>query len=328
MLGVVIVYRIGESLSKLAFGAFQKEKRSEIIGKTLTYKGLITAASVLVLAWLSGGSAVVVGAAVAMITILFAVLWDLPTAIKLNQPTAPAPAQFLTAAITDFAAHVRIFKRALPLGVDSWLSSMTLNTPKYYVSATMGLGTLGVFGVLMQLAYSIQLLIGAVGHTGVAPLSELKQKGDRTAFWRLLYKMVASSLLIGVLAVAAGTLIIPPAFGWLVGPEYNRTWVVLTLLVASCITGTQRILSKATQACGSYYAYLFFDVIIFIGSFTTSYLLVERMGLTGAALALVVAFTLGLVATLFHTRFLLWPADANTNSIKPVKPASPKPSTK
>lgn len=328
VLAVVTIFRVGESLSKLAFGAFQKEKRSELIGKTLTYKGLLTATTVMILGWLSGGSAVIVGGAVATIAILFATLWDLPKAIKLNQPEAPAAAAFLTAALTDFSAHRRIFKRALPLGVDSWLSSLTLNMPKYYVNATMGLATLSVFGLLMQLAYSIQLLIGAVGHTGVAPLSELKQKGDRPAFWRLLGKMAGSSLLIGILAAVAGTLIIPTTFAWLVSPEYNRPWVVFTLLVASCLTGSQRILSKATQACGSFYSYLLFDVIIFMGSFIASILLIERMGLPGAALALVIAFGLGLLATLFHTRYLLWPNDADGNRTLETASKSSKPSIK
>lgn len=304
---VVTIFRIGDSLSNLAYGGLQRMAHTELVGKSLTIKGLITIPLVLLVAWISGGSAVLVGVGMATVSILIAIFRDLPNAFALNQPDTRLSLQLLPIALTDFPAHIRITKRALPLGIDSLLSSLILNIPKYYVHAIMGMASLGVFGLLMQLAYSVQLLIGAVGHTGVAPLAELKANGERERFWKLLSKMSLTSLLVGILAAIGGTLVIPKTFAFLLGAEYDQPLLVMLLLIASCLTGTQRTISRATQATGNYLAYMIFDVLIFLGSLSMSNLLIAPLGLVGAAGALVVAFGIGLLATLIHTHYLLWP---------------------
>lgn len=126
--------------------------------------------------------------------------------------------------------------------------------------------------------------------------------------------MSLTSLVVGILAAIGGTLVIPKMFAFLLGAEYDQPLLVLLLLIASCLTGTQRTISRATQATGNYLAYMIFDVLIFLGSLSMSNLLIAPLGLRGAAGALVVAFGIGLLATLIHTRYLLWPKNQNIDS--------------
>ena len=309
IIAVVTAFRIGDSLSNLAFGGFQRAERSDLVGKTLTVKGIISVVAVLAVGYISQGSAVATGLAMAAISIYFGAFRDIPAAWAINEPASPVSLGRIQEAMKDVGTSLRIAKRALPLGFDASISSLALNVPKYCVEAFFGTGALGVFGLLMQLAYSIQMLVGAVGHTGVSVLAKLRLENSRDQFWRLFNRMLGTSLAVGAVAVIGGTLVLPKVFGYFLGPSYDQPWLMALLLVASCLTGAQRTAGRATQACNRYFAYTLFDVVIFSVSLIASLLLVEHYKLYGAAISLVLAFATGLLITLGHTRFGLWPRD-------------------
>ncbi len=302
----ICLYRTGDSISNLSFGGFQRMQRADLIGRSLTPKGIIAIAMVALVAWLSGGNATIAAFAMGLLTISWALFFDLPGSWKLNEPEQPLSVACMTESALDFQSIFRISKRSLPLGFDAFVASLALNSPKYCIEYYWGSAALGVFGLLFQLAFSIQMLIGAVGHTGVSILSESfrDQKPDR--FWRLLNRMLFSSMAVGVLATIVGTLVIPTTLGFILGPEYNQPLLVFLLLLGSTLAGTQRTAGRATQACGNYFWYTAFDIIICLGSLTTSLLLVKSLGLSGGALGIVIGFTLGLTVTLIHTYGLLW----------------------
>ena len=198
----------------------------------------------------------------------------------------------------------RIIKRSLPLGLDAFVSSMTLNIPKYCVEYWLGTKALGVFGMLFQLAFSIQLLIGAVGNTGVSMLSESYKNKDSQRFKRLFQRMLITSIFISLLALIGGTLFIPPVMS-LIKPELDQQWLVFLLLTGSTLAGIRRIGGRVTQASGNYIWYMIIDLAQCFGSGLISIWLVKSMELPGAAIAIIVGFTIGLVLTYVHTYFLL-----------------------
>lgn len=302
----ICIFRCGDSISNLSFGGFQRMQRAELIGKSLTPKGIIAVVTVALVAYLSSGSAIIAAFAMGILCLSWALIFDLPQAWKLNEPDQQLSVACLKTAATDFSAIFRIAKRSLPLGIDAFIASLALNSPKYCIEYFLGTKALGVFGVLFQLAFSIQMLIGAVGHTGVSVLSESFRDKQPARFWRLLNRMLLSSLAVGTLATIGGTLVLPPVLGAILGQEYNAPMVVFVLLLGSTLAGTQRTAGRATQACGSYLWYTAFDVVICLGSLTTSLLFVKSMGLTGGAAAIAVGFSLGLIVTLIHTYGMLW----------------------
>ena len=312
---VIAAYRIGDSLSNLAFGGFQRVQQSDLVGKTLSIKGPVSIVAVLMVTWLSGGSAILTGLVMAIISIYFGLFRDIPAAWKLNQPESPVSFEAVRTAMSDMSTSFRIAKRALPLGFDACISSLALNVPQYCVEAYFGTGTLGVFGLLMRLAYSIQMFVGAVGHTGVSVLAKLRQDNSRSQYWRLFNRMMGTSVVVGAIAIIGGTLVLPKLLGYFLGANYDLPWLLATLLVASCLTGTQRTAGRATQSCNQFFAYASFDVIIFSTSFIASWLLVPNYKLQGAATSLVLAFGIGLVVTLIHTWYMLWPDSNKLNSL-------------
>ena len=153
-----------------------------------------------------------------------------------------------------------------------------------------------------------------MGHTGVSLLSKQRNENKRHAFWRLFNKLLLTSVLVGIAAIVGGIIVLPLVMNWTLGAKYGNFWLIFTLLLASCLTGAQRIAGRATQACGNYFAYTMFDVIMFLVSTAASLVLVKQFGIVGAGAAISIAFAVGLSVTLFHTYRLLWPEEAESES--------------
>ena len=304
----IILYRVGESISNLSFGGYQRMQVSDRIGKTLTVKGFVALSVLGVLIPLTG-NAIYAALAMAIISFWFALLRDLPNAWKMNEPDCKLSVGSVALAMKDFEASRRIVRRSLPLGFDAFISSLAFNSPRYAIQYWVGTSALGVFGVLSQFAWSLQLLVGAVGHAGVSVLSKHRMDNNRKQFWRLFNRMLASSAIAGVIAVAAGSIVIPRVIGYFLGPQYNNFYLVLGLLAASCLAGGLRTAGRATQATGEYFAYLMFDVVVFAVSAIASIIFVQIFGLNGGAIALVLAFGSALVVALVHTYRFLWPEE-------------------
>ena len=297
----LIAYRIGESISNLSFGGYQRLQFSDRIGSSLTIKGIICLCVMAIIIPLAQGNAGIAAMTMAAISLTWALFVDLPGSWKLNEPKYSLTLSSVIASLADVSSVTRIAKRSLPLGFDALVSSLALNTPKFCIEAWFGTAALGVYGVLSQLAFSIQMLIGAVGHAGVSVLSSLFRKEDKTPFWRLLNKMILASFVVGVIAIIGGTIVVPPVMTRLLGPNYNETLLFFLLLLASCFAGVQRTAGRATQACGSYFTYTLFDIVIFLTTSISALLFVKQYGVVGAATSVSIGFAVGLFITLVHT---------------------------
>ncbi|QEG22327.1 lipopolysaccharide biosynthesis protein [Mariniblastus fucicola] len=296
----MIAFRIGDSLSNLSFGGYQRMQESDRIGKSLTWKGIVCLSLLAIVIPMSSGQAWVATMFMAAISLTWAITIDLPGAWRLNESDYPLTFTSAIEFVKDLSASARIAHRSLPLGFDALMSSLALNMPRYCIEYFFGTAALGVFGVLSQLAFSIQLLIGAVGHAGVSVLSSLFQQDNNQPFWRLLHRMLLASVGVGVVAIIGGSLVMPELLGWLLRPQLNETLLLFLLLVASGLAGIQRTAGRATQACGSYFVYTMFDVVIFATSAISSLLLVKHYGVFGAATSLILAFAAGLLVTLIY----------------------------
>ena len=305
----ILAYRVGESISNLAYGGLQRQQSSHLIGGSLTMKGIAALALLAVIVPLTSGNAIVAACGMAVVSIIWGIFRDLPLAWKINSPETPISKQVVLDGIRNITACKRIAKRAFPLGFDAGISSIALNAPKYSIEYFLGTDILGVYGILAQLAFSMQKLIGAIGHTGVPVLSKQRSQNNRKGFWRLFNRLLGSSIAVGLLSVLGGTLVIPYVMNICLGPDYGDYWLMFSLLLASCLAGAQRIAGRATQACSRYFAYTMFDVVIFIVSIVASILLVRSYGAFGGGIALSVAFGVGLVVTLVHTYRFLWPLE-------------------
>ncbi len=312
----IVAFRIGESLSNLAFGGLQRVHSSDLIGKSLTGKGILSLLTIAFVIPLTSGNEVAAAVAMAIVSVCWATFYDVPLAWKLNQPDTPLTFASVGVGLKDFSACRRIGIRAFPLGFDAGISSLAMNAPKYCIEYYVGTNALGVFGLLSQFAFAMQKLIGAMGHAGVGVLSKHYSSNNRKQFWRLFNRMLGSCIAVSLASVVGGTLVIPFLASAILGPEYGNPWLILGLLLASALTGMQRIAGRATQACGQYLAYTLFDVLIFSVSSVTSFHLVQNFGEVGGAFALVISFAVGLMATLFHAYRLLWPQSSEPVVIK------------
>ena len=244
----IVFYRIGESLSNLSYGAMQRVQAGHSAGRSLVLKGLLTIIILSVIVPVSSGNALVTAIAMASVSLCWSIVWDLRRAFVLSSINIRKVGFLGIKRNINFQDIFQLAKKSSPLGLDAGITSLALNAPKYFIEAWLGTEALGVFGLLWQLTYSMQKLIGAIGHAGVSRLAKYKFDDAREKFWRLLNKLVVSTVLIGVFVVFFGTLILPWVLGHLLGPTYSSTSVILALLVSSALAGLFRIIGRAVQA--------------------------------------------------------------------------------
>lgn len=312
LLAGLLLFRVGDSFSNLSFGGYQRVNAADEIGRSLTAKGIVTLIAIAVVIPLTK-DAIWAAATMGLISIYWGLFRDLPGAWSRNESELPLRWSTLWNE-TDFQAVLRVTKRSLPLGFDSFVSSLSLNMPRYCIEYSFGRDALGVFGVIQQLAFAVQMLIGAVGHTGVSVLAERRKRGDSTGFWRLFNRMIATSAGLGVLAIVGGGSVLPWLLPMALGEAYlDQFWLILTLLAASCLAGMQRMAGRGIQASGSYFIYTAMDCLLFVGTTIAALTLVPKMGSVGGALALVIGFIVSIVATFIYVYWRLWPKGSESS---------------
>lgn len=317
IIALMTAYRVGDSISNLSYGNMQRAQQTDIVGSALTGRGLIYLAAILIVIPLTSGNEVILAGVMAAIALLWAFLKDLPRAWQLEEGSPGFGWHALSDGLKNPAGCWRVAKRTIPLGFDAGISSLALNTPRYCIKAWWGADVLGVFGLLTQLAFAIQKFVGAMGHTGVSLLSKHFNENKPKAFWRLFNRLLLGSSALGALSILLGTILIPILLGSFLGPSYDNRLLVFILLLASALTGIQRIAGRATQASGQYLNYTLFDVVIFVVSAVCSFLLIEPYGAEGGAAAIAIAFLVGSAVTLIHTYFFLWPTKSKASAEVP-----------
>ena len=314
LLFFVVVYRVGESISNLAYGAMQRVQGGQMVGRSLGIKGVITIALVGVALPVFSGNPVVAASIMAAISLFWALFRDMPRALEFSSINSGINWLSDFSKNWDLLKIVRLAKQSFPLGLDAGISSLALNAPKYFIEVWLGTESLGVFGLLWQLAYSLQKLVGAMGHAGVSMLSKYRHDNMRQKFWKLLNQLIMYTFFIGIAVVILGSLILPVLLERLLGEQYAHVSLVFALLLSSALAGLLRITGRASQACGKFKAYTWLDVLLLVVSIVSCWFFVQSYGLLGAAIALCISFSVTLVATFIYTYVFLWSSTCDVKS--------------
>lgn len=300
-LALLAVMRTFDSLSSLSYGVFQRHLKTQLVGASLGGRGMLVLVVAGAAAFGSQSAATTAGVW-AVIVVAWALLRDLPRAWRIDAAATTSCIRSVIKAARAWSVIRSVIRRALPLGLDASLSSLSLNLPRYAVQAYAGTAALGVFGVLTQGAFSAQMVIGAIGHTGVPRLAQSFRAGRMEAFARLYRRMVLTSVVIGAVVVAVAATVAPGLLDATLGREYADRTVLIWLGLATGAAGVQRTAGRAAQATGSFVAYLVYDVVITAVVAVAAAILVGPYGLSGAAASIAVGFLAGTLVTLWHGR--------------------------
>ncbi len=268
-----------ESISDMIYGLLQKNERLDKVGISLMIKSVLSVVAIalpLVLA-----NSLVIGAlgmAVAFLILLAA--YDIPAARSFTSLRLKLEPRLL----------LGLVRLSLPLGLVLMFSSVIKNLSNYFIEAFHGAESLGYFSAMVYIMVTGSLVVSALSQSASARLARLHAQGDRGGFRKLYAKMVLLVALLGagmlfVTAVGGGQIL-----SLLYQPDY-AVWsqVFVVIMGAAAFSYVSEITAAALTAMHAFVIQPIVSGAVLLASLAANALLVPRMGLTGAALCLVIS---------------------------------------
>jgi len=198
----------------------------------------------------------------------------------------------------NFRRQLQMLWMALPLAITAVLVSVNGYIPRYVLARFLGHRELGIYAAISYIQSGCYMVTVALGYAVFARLSKLFAKGDLAGFKLLVMKTASIYGALGVagfgLSAIAGRQVLTIVYR----PEYAEHVELLRWLM---IAGIVQCLSTAMQAGLTAACQFRIQVPLFAGvtavSLIACIVLVPRLGLTGAAVAVLISSGIQLCAS-------------------------------
>jgi O-antigen/teichoic acid export membrane protein len=293
-----------EAVSDIFYGLFLLNDRLDRTGKSMMCRGVI---SVVVL---SAGLYVLRNLVEAIV--LLAVAWvavlvgfDAPHGRRFASSCAYAgPHSKLHGSWRQIFPefHLRrqwdLVRVSLPLGIVMTLVSLNLSMPRYFIHASMGEHELGIFSAMAYTTVAVATFADALGYSTIPGLSRLYAGGDLAAFRSSLVKLVAAGAVVSLAALATVQVLGARVLKILFSPEYAaHAGVFVWLVAAAGIDCVASLLNYGITSARRFAIQVPMFVLVVGSNALACAWLIPSSGLTGAALAMVIAAMVHLAAT-------------------------------
>lgn len=290
-----------ESLSQTYYGYFQQRERHDHVAQSMIARSFAGP-----LAFLGGYVAVgqlwaaCLGLMLGWLVVQRAV--DRPRALRLLASNHHGRPQLLPA---DRARLMALARHAFPLGLDQGVSSVAVNTPRYFVQTSLGAAALGLYSTLGYLAQVISMVTSSLGIVVVPRLARHKRDARRAAFTRLLAISTLFSVFVSMAAVLAAAVAGEPLIRLALGEEYVDQGLLIVLLLGASMVTLQRSLGRALTGAQRFRAFLVIDLLTLFAIALAALLLVPSFGAMGAAWSSVIGNAVGALACLVPVRAVI-----------------------
>lgn len=279
IVGIIALTKAAESVSNLAYGAFQQAGRPDKISNSLMLRGALTVP--LFIALLLAGVAVGVAfLAQFVVWTSVALARDYPSASRIAAGKVVRPSG-------DWRRIAILARETAPLGMSFALGALLNSLPRLFVERMIGLSAVGVLTIVTYFQQAGSIMISAISQPLINRFARLRYSGDVRALRRT---QLALLVLVGGCSIA-GIIFVALAGEWLLwlvfGPELASASDLL-LLIALALSA--KLLSVVPQsllhADRRYTAFLYREVASVVICFILLALLVPPLGLMGAGFAI------------------------------------------
>ena len=299
---IVLLVGIGkssESLSDLFHGLFQRVQRMDYSATSMALNGVLSVFAVsLALSITHSLLAAVVALASAWLLLL--VFFDFPRGLLIIASEADGEVRIRDAVVRLFrsvrgqitsATTYRLVLVALPLGIGTFLCSLSVNIPRYVIAVHIGERELGYFAALASSTIAINMIVRSLGTSMIPTLAKYLALGDENSFLRHVAGTAFLALVVGAAAaVLLASLLGKPLLTYIYGADYAAYAKLFTaIMFVGTISAIATTLSLATTAARLFreQAVVYgFNAIVILGA---CWILVPRYALWGAVVAIGVA---------------------------------------
>ena len=280
-----------ETLSDIHYGLFQLNDRLDRTGQSMMLRGVLSLVAISAGLYFTGdvfwGC---IGVAAGWLGVLL--LFDFRRGRGI---VAQTERQF-EAPPAEFGQKKRLLTLALPLGLVTTLAAVNLHMPRYFVEASMGERSLGVFSAMAYATIALTLIGDSIGSCVVPRLARLYAASRVNEYRARLLRLLVAGSAIGVCGLLVARAIGP----WFLTAFYNRTYAAQAPVFTLLMTAAAIHFAASMLNCGITSARCFgIQVPIYaIVAGTTALSCarwVKTMGLAGAALGVICGATVRLV---------------------------------
>jgi len=279
-----------ESVSDSIHGLLQKNERLDLIAISTMIKGLLSLLAIWSLVYLTKS---IVWGTIGLLAARSLVLlsYDAGNARRVLRLTPGQDRDKDKGLLARLPALRELAWLALPLGLVSLLDSLNVNVPRYLIEQRLGEAALGYFAAMTYIMVAGNMLVGALTHSASPRLARY-HVADPPAFRRLLWRLLGFGAALGGAGLLLAVLLGRPLLTLIYRPDYAEhadvfVWVmaasgigyIVRFLICG-MTASRRIKAQAPLYAGT-----------LLVTAVSSWLLIPRYGLLGAAWALCAAMT-------------------------------------
>ena len=220
----LVVFKIVESIADAIYGVFQVHNRLQNVGKSLTYKA-VAGFCLFVTIDLLTHNILLSCLGVAAANVVVVILYDLHIVNRLSS-TSIIPKDFKQT--TKSALH--IMKRTWPILGVMFLSMFSLNIPRYFIDVYHA-NEIGYFGIIAMPITLIVLLMWFILQPNLVNLSTLYEERKLRVFNSNIKKIIAITVVIGIITLASTSIIGVPLLHWVFGVDFSHHWLPLMVVV-------------------------------------------------------------------------------------------------
>lgn len=193
---LLVSFKITESFADVMYGILQTHHRLYISGVSLMMKSVIGFGAFVAVNNLTG-DLLLSSAALLLVNLIGMAFFDLPWVRRVGE----RPRRLL-----KLRPHLReslmIMRRTAPVFVVIFLTMFSLNIPRYFLDKYHP-DQIGYFGIMAMPITLLGLLVSFIIQPNIVELSNLYNQGKIKQFTRIVYRMLAATLLLGLVAVGA-----------------------------------------------------------------------------------------------------------------------------
>jgi O-antigen/teichoic acid export membrane protein len=285
---VVALAKAFESISDLAYGAFEQAGRTDFVATSFVLRGIATVVVFVSLLLLGADTATaLMGQAVVWASI--ALFLDYPRASRLASGGFMLPR-------CSMRNSWRLLRHSAPLGGGLLANSLQMTIPRLMVERFLGLDALGLFTAVIYFFQASIVASNSISSVLVNRLAVLSWNGQQKKLWRILARLLLLFFAVGITGIAIcyffGDLVLLVLFG--------KPYVAAApLLIVVSIIISLRIISTVPQSLffaeQRYKEFLGFQVVSLVLTVILCYLMILKYGLLGAGYALLAVAVFRLV---------------------------------
>lgn len=278
-----------EAVSDVLYGLPQREERMDRVSIALIAKGILSLV-VVGIALRATGSLVVATACLAILWLVLLIALDLTICRQVYRETATEAADVPLRPTFARSAIFGILILGAPLGIARLLMSLQTSIPRFIVDDFLGERALGIFAALAYVIVIGNRFMHSLGQSVAPRLSRHHLANDGVAFRHLYFRMLAVGGAFGIAGVALAWAAGPWILQSLYGPEYAAHNLAFIWIMVAAGIGYLRIFTEYTMIVTRWIRIQVPLLLLSTLALTAGGLYwVPRMGILGAAIALVVA---------------------------------------